>query len=160
MSGRNRANPGEPRYPLGELAAAVGVTVARLGRDLGLSGKTMQEYRQRGVSAVVADRLAVRCGLDPYVVWPELLDHSIAAAEKRCKECGAPFVPRSHRDKYCCPAHQRRHTAREWARRYRSTPEGAAANREARRRYYQENADYERARERRAHQARKLGASL
>lgn len=75
------------RYPLQPLAALLGMDLGPLGKRLGVSGRTWQEYRDQGVSEKVADRMAVKCGLDPYCVWPEMLDDAIAAteAEQRAK---------------------------------------------------------------------------
>jgi lambda repressor-like predicted transcriptional regulator len=62
------------RYPLEPLAAAAGVSVAALGRLLGVSGSTWKLARDRGVLERVADRYAVKLGLHPLEVWPEMFD--------------------------------------------------------------------------------------
>lgn len=71
------------RYPLDPLFAAMRMTPASACRSLNVSGSTMQEYRGRGVTELVADRLATRAGFPTYSVWPEMLEHAIedAAAE-------------------------------------------------------------------------------
>jgi hypothetical protein len=138
------------RYPLEPLAAATGREVHDLLVRLGVTGSTMQDYKSRGISAVVADRMAVRCGLHPHSVWPEMRDDAIADLLVTCEaaDCDQTFIrsilgrPR----RFCGGACNRRHLLH-------SDPAKAELNRVLRRRYYAENGDYERARQRRADQA-------
>lgn len=74
------------RYPFAPLAAAMGLTEHAAAVALGLSGSTQQDYRRRGVTEQVADRLAVRAGLVPYEVWPSMLDDAVDAAEQAEEE--------------------------------------------------------------------------
>jgi hypothetical protein len=68
-------------YSLEPLADALGCTLGQLGRRLGVSGSTWQQYRSEGVSELVADRLAVKAGLHPALVWPELVEFAITEVE-------------------------------------------------------------------------------
>jgi hypothetical protein len=74
------------RYPLEPLAALIGCEKSALARKLNLSGTTWQEYRDLGVSAHVADGLAVKAGLHPFNVWPELADDMVAEAEEEARD--------------------------------------------------------------------------
>lgn len=74
MSGHREPKPGKVLYPFVRLAEAMGATEAAASRALGLSGSTMQHYRTHGVSEKVADRLAVKAGLHPFEVWPEMVE--------------------------------------------------------------------------------------
>lgn len=69
------------RYQLQPLADVLGISLASLGRHLGVSGSTWKEYRDQGVTEKVGDRLAVRAGVAAYEVWPEMLDHAIEDAD-------------------------------------------------------------------------------
>lgn len=69
------------RYPLEPLFDAMHLTPAAACRLLRVSGSVEQEYRRRGVTEVVADRLAARAHLATYAVWPEMIDHAIEDAE-------------------------------------------------------------------------------
>lgn len=141
------------RYPFAPLAAAMGESVSAAGRILGLSGSTRNEYRDRGVTERVADRLAVKAGLNPYEVWPEMVDDLIADAEVECArtDCTVRFVPTHHRARFCC----RNCKDVDGLRRRRQRPEVAAAARRSAAAYYAEHGDYVRAqRRRRWHAAR------
>lgn len=67
--------PGAARpssFPVEPLVAAAGVTsLAALARRCGVGGSQMRLYRENGMSARVADRLAVRVGLHPAEVWSD-----------------------------------------------------------------------------------------
>lgn len=60
------------RYPFAPLAEAMSCSEHAACVRLGLSGSTQQEYRRRGVSLDVAERLALRAGLHPFEVWPSM----------------------------------------------------------------------------------------
>jgi len=74
------------RYSLEPIAALLEVPLSSLGRRLNLSGSTWKEYRDRGVSEKVADRLAVKVGVHPHTLWPEMLDHALADVDKAEEE--------------------------------------------------------------------------
>lgn len=90
-------------------------------KTLGVSGSTYVEYRRDGLSELVADRMAVKAGLHPFSVWPEMADHHIedAAVARRARDA-------------------------ERVRRYRATPEGREATRRANRAHYRRVAEYAR----------------
>lgn len=116
------------RYPFQALADAMNMTLAELGRHLNISGSTFKAMRENGLSEAAADRRAVQCGLDPYRVWPEMIDHAIEdeQAARRAKK-------------------------REYQRRYYARH--AEEIRERNRRYWAETADYQRTRRQRHRQA-------
>lgn len=120
------------RYPLDPLIALMGVGRTEANRVLRISGKTEQEYRTLGVSALVADRLAVRAGFDAYVVWPELLADVIASVERECAapDCTERFIPgwKAGKKRYCSDTCKKRMFAR---RRYWTNPESKRARQRA-----------------------------
>lgn len=134
------------RYPVQALADMLDVEVGALTRILNVSGSTWKQYRDEGVSERVADRLATKVGLVTYRVWPEMVDDIIADESVECAEptCDDTFIPRWSRHAYCSPTCRRRAAKR----RERQSADGAMKNRERRRRHYQENGEYERARQR------------
>lgn len=140
------------RYSLQPLADAMGESMASLGRLLGVSGSTWQEYRDQGVTERVADRLAVKAGLPTLAVWPEMT----AEAEQVCEanDCEIRFIAPRLGQRFCSP--RCRHRVR--MRRYRAKPEVAAAAREASRRFYWDTAVYQRKRAQRYRDAQKLAA--
>lgn len=68
----------ERRYPLEPLAEATGESCQALGRLLGLSGSSWTVVRDQGAGEKAAERYAVRLGVHPYTVWPEMADHVAA----------------------------------------------------------------------------------
>jgi hypothetical protein len=123
------------RYPLEPLVAASGLSEAALARSVGLSGSTLQQARLHGLREDAADRYAVRAGFVPVVVWPDF-------GQAICPECSEPFV-QSRRTHVMCSDNCRER--RRMRLKYQSDPAWAEAKRAARRAYYQECADYERA---------------
>lgn len=124
------------RFPFASLAVAMGLSQGEAARLLGLSGSTWKEYRDRGMTERVADRLAVKAGLVPYEVWPEMLDANLDAELE-----------------------ERRRRNREKQRRYRARhPHVREKERQYRRAYYAQSAEYERKRERERYW-RKKGAA-
>src|SRR5690606_29642990 len=114
--------------------------------------------RDKGVTDRTADRLAVTAGLNPYMVWPELLTDQIEDCSRRCDECEEPFVPFRRSQRFCSKSCRQRQLQREWKRRrYQTDPEFAEARRQERRAYYAACGDYERARQRRYDRARRSG---
>lgn len=124
------------RYPLANLMAASGLTEAALARKVGLSGSTLKYVRENGLAEVSADRYAVRAGLHPHTVWPEMVGHVLDEVQVACAstDCGELFVPRDGRgqQRYCSA----RCRQRESTRRYRATEGGAESARRVRRTYY------------------------
>jgi hypothetical protein len=134
-------NPVTVRYPLQPLADALGLTLDTpgLARRLNLSGTTWKEYRDLGVSERVADRLACKAGLHPFMVWPEMADEAVEAVHVDCEGdwCSTRFLPAKPWQRFCstyCRERARRlrngdRTATERSRRWRE------ANPDERRRY-------------------------
>lgn len=58
------------RYPWAPLAAAMGMASSSAAHLLGVGGSTWTDYRERGLTPRVADRLAVKAGFHPSEVWP------------------------------------------------------------------------------------------
>lgn len=145
------------RYPLEPLAQAMGLSLHAACAQLGISGTTQKEYRARGVTVRVADRLAVKAGYHPAEIWPTWIDDAIADEPpayvnyKDCAECGQPFEASSPRRRFCKPQCRKNHHTRAW----KATPEGRRRNQETRRKYYAENRRYELARQRRYDHATK-----
>lgn len=144
------------RYPLAPLLALMGEPSAdKVCKSLGISGSTQKDYRTRGVTERVADRLAARLGLVAYEVWPEMLDHAIEDASKPCAHCGDLFIP-ARSTSTCC---SRGCSLAAAQKRYRTSPKGRETHRLTRRRQYAEYGDYERARQRRYDLARRTTRS-
>jgi hypothetical protein len=87
------------RYPLEPLAEAMHLSPYQACEQLGATGRVGKDYRTRGVSELVADRLATKAGLSAYEVWPELRDDTIcevlhvepdarSTILHRCTQCG------------------------------------------------------------------------
>jgi lambda repressor-like predicted transcriptional regulator len=136
------------RYPLDALVRASGLTEAALARKVGLSGTTLKQARERGLKESAADRYAVRCGLHPLEVWPELAE----AAEAVCAadDCDVRFVPSRKGHRYCSSLCANRRRSREWKRkRYAEDPEYAQARRDEAARYRAEARAYVNAQARR-----------
>lgn len=66
------------RYPLAPLAAAMGCSTNTLGERLGVRGSDLQRYTDHGVLHRTADRLAIKAGFHPYLIWPEMHGHDLA----------------------------------------------------------------------------------
>lgn len=71
MPAVDRRRASERRYPFDPIAQALGVDNSAAARHLHISGTTWQQYRDHGLTAVVADRLAVRIGHHPAELWPD-----------------------------------------------------------------------------------------
>lgn len=118
------------RYPLDALALASGCSLSSLGRQLGYSGTTWKQYRDEGVTEVVADRCAVKMGLTPWEVWPDL-------GQRVCENehCATLFLPVREGQRFCTGLCRRRTASRRWHNeRYATDPEFAEAKREKARR--------------------------
>lgn len=112
------------RYSLEPLFEVMGMTPHAACTALGLSGTTEMLYRRDGVTEKVADRLAVKAGVHPYTLWPEMAEHALVEIKKACAECGSLFVPKQQRSRFCSSLCRRRVASREYARRrYATDPE-------------------------------------
>jgi hypothetical protein len=125
------------RYPIEPLLALMDGTPSEALARLKVSGSTQQEYLERGVSERVGDRLAIRAGLHPYVVWPEMadaveIDGPTTLAEEQAARVDARRLKRN---------------AQERAR-YAASAEQRAKKQAHNRRYYEECGEYVRAAER------------
>lgn len=135
------------RYPIAPLVAALGLDAgASVSRALNISGSRLTTYAVCGIDERAAERLAVRAGLVPYEVWPEMLDQAIAELELVCaaQGCDETFIQLhgGPRRRFCT----RRCKSREHMR-----SKGPQHSRNAKRRYRAEIAELERKRaERRA----------
>lgn len=132
----------ETRYPWASLAEAMGLSESAACQVLGVTGKTEQDYRRRGVTELVAERLAIKAGLHPFVVWPALTADRVdeVEAERRAKATARntryrerhPDVREKLRDearRYY--AETRDYALAERHRRYWADPEAARAKRRA-----------------------------
>jgi hypothetical protein len=57
-------------FPLDALLHITRETAADLGRRCGVNTRSLARWRAAGLTATVADRLAVRSGHHPAEVWP------------------------------------------------------------------------------------------
>jgi hypothetical protein len=104
-----------------------------------MNGTDYRRVIDVGLSADQADRWAVRCGLHPAEVWPEIVDE----AKRPCAECSTPFFPHDKRHRFCTPLC----STRQWQRnRYHTDPDFRARRIASAARYYAECGDYVRAR--------------
>lgn len=139
----------ERRYPLSALVEASGLSEAALARRVGLSGSTLKNAREVGLLERSADRYAVRAGLHPWTVWPEMEAHAAAdaeAAEVRVREAQRA-ADRRHKAKLRRdPAFRARQA--EYLREYRSSDRAREVARRYRRSYYERNRERELERQR------------
>lgn len=138
------------RYPLQPLLDATGLSMKGLRARCPMSGSTYRTAIDRGLTADQADRWAVRCGMIPVAVWPELLDDAIDEVTRQCAspDCSTTFVldiggKGGTRRRYCGDTCKSRETVRAM----RSRPGGTRRNVEYMRQY--------RAHERAAREARR-----
>lgn len=143
------------RYPLDALVAVSGLSEAALARLVRLSGTTLKNARENGLREDAADRYAVRAGFHPAEVWTDwstveiVADDAVPHEHGTCGECGRGFIPRRADHRWCSKRCRNLASSRAWKQR------NAEANRLARRAYYTEHGNYERARQRRYEAARK-----
>jgi hypothetical protein len=139
------------RYPFAPLAALMGVNESQACKQLRVSGSTAQKYRRDGMTAIVADGMAVRAGFHPQDVWSSWMDDQFEAVSAPCADCGDRFIP-VRRDQRCCSKACKQ---RLWVReRRRNDPIFRERANAYRRRYYQAYGDYERAQHRTYDRAR------
>jgi hypothetical protein len=119
----------ERRYPLDPLRQLTGWSMRHITTIAPCGGPEYRTRLDQGVTAAIADRLAVAAGLHPHLVWPEMLDHAIEDHQRTCEAegCAERFSPpdRAPHMRFCSPRCKRR----EKMRRYRARPHGAEANR-------------------------------
>lgn len=125
-------------YALQPLLDAVGKTLSAAQHELGIGGPEYRRYRDRGMTRETAERKALRVGLHPYEVWPEMPEHDLADASKTCEApgCENTWVPNplgGGRRRFC--------SNRCWqvVRRQRETPERREERLAKRRAYYEAN---------------------
>lgn len=139
------------RYDFGPLADAMDVSKHEACQRLNIVGSTEVEYRRRGLTEKVADRLACRAGFHPSVIWPDWMDDVIVAEELVCARirCTERFVPARWNQRYCSAKCQKAAATARWERRrYQTNPELAERKRQRDRDYYAQYGDYVRARQR------------
>lgn len=108
-----------------------------LAEALGTSREQVIRWRQYGVDAAQADRLAGRAGFVVYEVWPEWLED----VGRRCDQCGERFVPVRKDGRFCNPLCRKQW----WNRNFRPPERRAELERQ---RYWSDEAKRERAKER------------
>jgi lambda repressor-like predicted transcriptional regulator len=78
------AAPFQRRYPFDALRDVVDPAHERTNLEvaeaLGLQPRQLERYRRQGVTDCAADRLAVRAGTHPAVIWPEWGHAEVGAA--------------------------------------------------------------------------------
>jgi hypothetical protein len=132
------------RYPIDALLALTDMPYSTVvGR---VNSEAWNNMRALGLTPYMADKLAVKCGFHPSLVWPSWWDDEIAEFSLACPECDQRFMPSRPTQKFCCPQHRNNYNARSATRRGLPTAKHKA---EYRRRYYAENREYELARQRR-----------
>lgn len=100
------------RYPFAPLAEAMAIPLvsihgpartaeASAARELGISGRTAQQYRREGMSAVVAERMALKAGWHPANIWPDWYDSELVECADR--SCSVQFVPARANHRFCSP---------------------------------------------------------
>jgi hypothetical protein len=139
------------RYPLEPLLKLTGWTLRGRVREIAPYGSG--EYRLRrdvGVTANVADRLAIAAGYHPCEIWPSWTSDCPLPVYECCKECEAEFLPTRPGHIYChpnCSARARKRRA------YHSDPEARARRLAQSAAYYEEAGEYVRAAVRRRYWA-------
>ncbi len=81
-----RLVPTEERYPLQPLLAALGCQTINQARHR--HGLQLWEYAERGLTEDHADRLAIRLGLHPAMVWPTWIDNGLTTLDRLYLEQG------------------------------------------------------------------------
>lgn len=114
------------QYPFAPLVEAMGCSENQAIQRLRVSGKSGQLYRREGMSEKVADRMAIRAGLHPYEVWPDMAERVLADAEIACADpkCDQRFIPTRKSHRFCSTRCAHRTHSRERQReRYQTDPE-------------------------------------
>lgn len=131
-------------YPFSALAEAIGESETQTFWLLRVNGARRAGILEHGIDIDQAERWALKLGLHPYEVWPQMAAEAAYAGTEPCKACGEPFVPTNRRHVYCSDTCKHRIASR----RRRATDEGRELNRLRRRAYYAECGDYVRAQSR------------
>lgn len=139
------------RYPLEPLFALTGWSHNAIRALAPCAGPEYKRRQTEGVTELIADRLASTAGLHPFEVWPEMAEHAIEDISRTCEGCGITYPPHWKTQRYCRPQCAKNASER---RKREADPNYVAKRNEARRRYYAEAGDYERARQRRYDRAR------
>lgn len=71
------------RYPIEPLARAMRVPVEQVATALGISGTTWRIIREHGARDHTADRMAIRAGFHPFLIWPDMLDNRLAYDQRQ-----------------------------------------------------------------------------
>lgn len=122
-------------YRFSSLAEAMGESETHTFRRLRVNGARRQIILEDGIDIDQAERWALKLGMHPFEVWPEMVNEALLAGTKACAACGGPFVPSRPSHVYCC--HNCR--VRVGMRRRRLDPEIRARELQARRRYAAES---------------------
>lgn len=69
---------------------------------LAVGGTTWRNYRNDGLTAPQAERLAERAGFHPAEIWPTWYDDEFAELAAPCAECGDLFIPNLERRQRFC----------------------------------------------------------
>ena len=140
------------RYSITPLVEALRLEPGQsVARALNVGGTALTTMTICGLEERTAERLAVRAGLSPYDLWPEMLDQAIAEVERECAadDCTVTFLPPAKvpGKRYCSATCRRRVQRRA---QYRQDPEFRERVKEQMRRYYRETRDYQLKRARKA----------
>lgn len=135
----------ERRFSITPLVEALNLEPgASVSRALGVSGTRLASFAEFGVDERTAERLAVRAGFVPYLIWPELMDQAIADLEKVCAadDCDERFVPplRQPYKRFCTARCKTRQQRRD---QYRNDPVFREKAKASMRRYYAETREWQ-----------------
>lgn len=126
-------------YPFAPLAELMKLSPSAAAIALNVGGSRFR-YLTYGMTEQQADRMAVRAGFHPFVVWPEMVDDVIEDVGRSCVICEQMFVPVKQAELVC------------------SLPCRLEYRRRWRRSYYAANGEQERERERRRYHERKVAS--
>lgn len=109
------------RYPIGPLAAFVGLSPGQTCRHVGLAGSTAKAARCHGLTRQSIETVAAKIAAHPAEIWPEVIDHDIEDASRVCAgdDCMERFIPDKNGHQRYCSARCR---GRAQGRRRRSRP--------------------------------------
>jgi hypothetical protein len=80
----------------------VELTDAEIAQDCNVTIRAVQRWRQKGLTAMTADRAACAIGLHPYNVWPSMADTDLTDTEEvyqRKLALNRDMKARAHREK-------------------------------------------------------------
>ena len=157
------------RYPWAPLEALlsvetfegeiIGRNTKRLARRLEVAARQVYRWREIGLSRDQAEAMAERAGWMGFEVWPSILDDAVAELERECAgdDCAVRFVPGRGGQRYCSRRCMMRAANARYVERHRETVLARARVNAAR--YYAENGDYVRARQRRYYAEKRAEAA-